>query len=269
MPVLYDSAHPDWSAVRRIFFDWLRSDPKANQLNTTGDAYQRFVEYANNNRQPQVLAFHVTEVFWQLLIEGIVAPGMNSSNQNLPWFHVTEYGKKVLAEEAGHPHDEAGYLARVRTRVPQPDPTVLAYLTEALTTFRRGTPVASTVMLGIAAERVFLMVCDSLLAALRDPGEQATLGGILQRFPMRPKLDWVHAKILALQNLRPPGLPDNVGLMVTALYDFLRTQRNDLGHPRDVPPDVNRDDAFANLQMFPRYYQIAEELRRFLAANWV
>lgn len=245
MPVLYDPAHPDWSAVRRIFFDWLRSDPNANQLNTMGDVYQRFVEYANNNRQPQVLAFHVTEVFWQLLIEGIVAPGMNSSNQNLPWFHVTEYGRKVLVEEAGHPHDEAGYLARVQTRVPQPDPTVLAYLTEALTTFRRGTPVASTVMLGIAAERVFLMVCDSLLAALRDPGEQATLGGILQR------------------------LPDNLGLMVTALYDFLRTQRNDLGHPRDVPPDVNREDAFANLQMFPRYYQIAEELRRFLAANRV
>jgi hypothetical protein len=236
MPVLYDPARPDWSAVRRIFFDWLRSDPNANQLSPMGDVYQRFVEYANNNRQPQVLAFHVTEVFWQLLIEGIVAPGMNSSNQNLPWFHVTEYGKKVLAEEAGHPHDEAGYLARVRARVPEPDPTVLAYLVAALTTFRRGTPVASTVMLGIAAERVFLMVCDSLLAALRDPGEQAALGGILQRFPMKP---------------------------------FLRTQRNDLGHPRDLPPDVDREDAFANLQMFPRYYQIAEELRRFLAANHV
>jgi hypothetical protein len=172
MPVLYDPAHPDLMAVRRIFFDWLRSDPGANQLNTTGASYERFVEYANNNRQPHVLAFHVIEVFWQLLIEGIVAPGMNSSNQNLPWFHLTEYGKKVLKDEAGHPHDEAGYLARVRTRVPQPDQTVLAYLSEALTAFRRGTPVASTVMLGIAAERVFLMVCDSLLAALRDAKER-------------------------------------------------------------------------------------------------
>lgn len=25
MPVLYDPAHPDWTAVRRVFFDWLRS----------------------------------------------------------------------------------------------------------------------------------------------------------------------------------------------------------------------------------------------------
>src|SRR5262249_45231202 len=149
MPVLYDPARPDCTAVRRIFFDWLRADPNANQLNPTGEAYERFVEYANNKREPQILAFHVTEGFWQLLVEGIVAPGMNSHNQNLPWFHVTEYGRRILAEEGGHPHDEAAYLGRLRTRVPQPDPTVLAYLVEALTTFRRGSPVASTVMLGI------------------------------------------------------------------------------------------------------------------------
>jgi hypothetical protein len=205
MPVPYDPAHPDMTAVRLILFDWLRSDPNANQLSTMGDTYKRFVEYANNNHQPQLLAFHATEVFWLLLIEGIVAPGMNSSNQNLPWFHVTEYGRKVLKDEAGHPHDEAGYLARMRTRIPQPDQTVLAYLSEALTSFRRGTPVASTVMLGIAAERVFLIVCESFLTALRDATERAAFSQVLERFPMKPKLDWVHAKILVLQNRGCPS----------------------------------------------------------------
>jgi len=269
MPVPYDPAHPDLEAVRLIFFDWLRSDPSAEQLNKNGTAYERFVEYVNNNRQPQVLAFHVTEVFWQLLVEGIVAPGMNSSNLDLPWFHVTEYGKKVLEAEAGHPHDEVGYLARVRARVPQPDLTVLAYLSEAVTAFRHGTPVASTVMLGIAAERVFLLTCESLLAALLDLNERAAFGSLLQRFPMKSKLDWVHAKLVDLQNLRVPGLPDNATLMVTAIYDFLRTQRNDLGHPREKPPIVDREEAFVNLQIFPRYYQTAEQVRQFLAVNQV
>ena len=109
----------------------------------------------------------------------------------------------------------------------------------------------------------------SQLVALRDPAERAALGAILQRFPMKPKLDWIHAKVSNLQNQRLPGLPENAALMVTAVYDFLRTQRNDLGHPRDSPPAVDREDAFVNLQMFPRYYQIAEELRQFLAANQV
>lgn len=108
----------------------------------------------------------MTEVFWQLLIEGIVAPGINSWNFELPWFHVTDYGQKVLADSAGHPHDETGYLAKLSSRVPNPDPTVMAYVREALTALRRGLPVASSVMLGIAAERVFLLVCESLLSAL-------------------------------------------------------------------------------------------------------
>jgi hypothetical protein len=195
--------------------------------------------------------------------------GRRLSKGLLPWFHVTEYGRKVLAAEAGHPHDEAAYLSRVRARVPEPDGTVLAYLAEAVSTFRRGTPVASTVMLGIAAERVFLMVCDSLLTALKDPGEQVALGNLRQRFPIKPKLDWVQAKIATLQSRRMQGLPDNASLMVTAVYDFLRTQRNDLGHPRDLPPTIDREDAFVNLQMFPRYYQVAEELRHFLAGTQI
>jgi hypothetical protein len=267
MPVPYNPANPDWSAVRRIFFDWLRANPDRNSLDNTGASYGPFVEYADNNQRPSILAFHVYEVFWQALVEGILAPGTNSPNPHLPWFHVTEYGRKVLDAEAGHPHDEAAYLEKVRARVARPDGTVLAYLAEAVATFRRGTPVASTVMLGIAAERVFLMVCESMLAALRDPGEQAAFDSLLQRFPMKPKLDWVQAKIAALKSRRMPGLPDNTSLMVTAVYDFLRTQRNDLGHPRDLPPTVDREDAFVNLQMFPRYYQVAEELRHFLATN--
>jgi hypothetical protein len=230
--------------VRHIFLDWLRTPGRGSQLPAMGDVYDPLVEYAKGNRQPQVLAFHVSEVFWQLLVEGIVAPGSNPMNPKLPNFHVTDYGRRVLAAEAGHPHDEAGYLARVRTRVPQFDPTVLAYLTEALSTFRRGTPVASTVMLGIAAERVSLLVCESFRAALRDEGERATFDRILQAFVMKPKLDWVLAKLASLQNRRPP-------------------------RPRELPPSIDREDAFTNLQMFPRYYQVAEELRQFLATNQV
>jgi hypothetical protein len=44
---------------------------------------------------------------------------------------------------------------------------------------------------------------------------------------------------------------------------------NDLGHPREVPPAVTQEDAFVNLQVFPRYYQTAEEVRAFFATNKV
>ena len=83
---------------------------------------------------------------------------------------------------------------------------------------------------------------------------------------MKPKLDWVHQKI---QSVKAPRFPENANIMVTAIYDFVRSQRNDLGHPRETPPAVTQEDAFVNLQVFPRYYETAEEVRAFLAANKV
>ena len=55
--------------------------------------------------------------------------------------------------------------------------------------------------------------------------------------------------------------------MLLAICDLMRCQRNELGHPREAPPSVQRPDAFVNLQIFARYYEIAEELRSFLASN--
>ena len=135
---------------------------------------------------------------------------------------------------------------------------------ESVNSFRHGDRVASTVMLGIAAERVFLLLCEALAAALSSPAEQKVLGKLLSSFPMNPKLQWVHQKI---QSIRAPGFPENANIMMTAIYDFMRAQRNELGHPREQPPAVTQEDIFVNLQVFPRYYQTAENVRHFFAAN--
>jgi hypothetical protein len=172
-------------------------------------------------------------VFWQLVIEGILAPGMDSSNLNLPWFHVTKYGKDVIQSGTANPHDPTGYLKRLKEKIQSPDPTVIAYLEESLATFRRGNRVASTVMLGIAAERVFLLLCDSLTSALADPNEHKAFAKILGRFPMKPKLDWVHQKIQLIPKTHS-NFPDNANVMLTVIFDFVRTQRNELGHPRET-----------------------------------
>lgn len=55
-------------------------------------------------------------------------------------------------------------------------------------------------------------------------------------------------------------------LLNTAILDALPAQRT--GPPRETPPPMHRH-AFVNLQIFPRYYEIAEEVRAFLGSNTV
>jgi hypothetical protein len=258
--------------VRQIIFERLRNEPDWSQLDRTGDGYARYVEYAGTESGHDArhrLTFLVEEMFWQLLVEGILAPGTSSNNPDLPFFHITQYGREVLTSTGPPPYDPTGYLKRLQERVTSPDPTVVAYLAESLETLRKGNLVASTVMLGIAAERVFLLLCESLETALANPAEKVAFAKLLARFVMKPKLDWVHNKIQQIQKLSPSGFPENATIMVVAIYDLIRCQRNDLGHPRQLPPRVNREDAFVNLQIFPRYYEIAEAIRTFLLSNTV
>jgi hypothetical protein len=214
------------------------------------------------------------DVFWQFVAEGVLAPGKGIGGgtymQNLPWFHRTAYGAGVIAAGEYMPHDPIDFLARLDRRVPSADPTVRAYLGESLTTFLHGNLLASMVMLGVAAERVFDLVCETLEPALADASERAQLAKLLLQMSVRKRLDWVHAKLRRIEDAkRPTGYPDRASVMVIAIYELMRAQRNDLGHPREDPPRPSRDDAHAHLQIFPTYYATAEALRSFLKVNQV
>lgn len=269
----FDPNSADIETARQVVFARLRGDGDWHSIDKSGDGFSSFVEYAGQPGRDGRwrLSVLANEVFWQLVVEGILSPGLNYSSPDLPWFHITEYGRKVLASSEPQPYDATGYLAELGKKIPQSDPTVMVYLAESLETFRKGNLVASTVMLGIAAERIFLLLCEALEPALADAREKAEFGKRLKAFPMKPKLDWVHEKIQQIQTRkpRPAGFPENATIMTVAIYDLLRCQRNELGHPRELPPNVTRADAFANLQIFPRFFELAEEVRSFLASNTV
>jgi hypothetical protein len=230
-----DSEKPDLKLLRLTIIERLRRDESWHLLPNSSAGFDDYIDPVHPERK-QVLVVHVNEVLWQLLIEGVLAPGLDSSNLNLPWFHITDFGRTVLDSSGPNPFDPEGYIDFVRRRVANADSTVLAYLAESLHTLRRGTLVASTVMLGIAAERVFLLLSASLHKALKDSREKKAFGDLLERFPIKPKVDWVRAKIDALQSARTYGFPENANIMVIAIYDFIRQQRNELGHPRERPP---------------------------------
>jgi hypothetical protein len=73
-----------------------------------------------------------------------------------------------------------------------------------------------------------------------------------------------------MQSAQPRArLPDNINVMITVVYDLLRVQRNDFGHPRELPPVPSRPEVFISLNLFPTYYSPVEEVRGFLSQNKV
>lgn len=255
--------------VRAAFLARLKADPGWNVIMFGRDNLGDYIEYTGNPSAARTRADFLTgEVFWELVTQGVLSPGYNTANPNLPHFHTTEYGKRVLAADGPVPHDADGYLKKVQDENPSVDLTVLAYLQESIECFVRGNHVASVVLLGISSERVFLLLAESLRSALSDPGELKKFEKIMDRFGLKPKLDFTSAKIKALQEKRK-CFPDNINIALCTVCDFIRLQRNDLGHPKETPPQVSREDAYINLRVFPRYYRMVEDVRTYLKNNRV
>jgi hypothetical protein len=256
--------------ARAILLERLRTDKTWVSINSYDPGFDPYVEYIGNDesRARIKLLVLIQEVFWEFIIQGIIAPG-TSLGTTLPWFHITEYGKKVLEAEEFLPHDPTGYLRRFRVDVVSPDLTVEAYLSESLNCFTRGSYIASIVMLGVASERAFLLLCDSLLNALSDPNEKSAFETVLKINAVKPKEDWVLNKIQVIQKMRPRPLPDNVNIMLTVIFDFIRSQRNSLGHPQEKPPKISREEAYVNLRIFPGYYKMLNQAIDYLSHHSV
>jgi len=119
-------------------------------------------------------------------------------------------------------------------------------------------------MVGIAAERAFILLCQSTLDSLADAKEKAEFKKIMARYQMKAKLDWVHQKLLTVQKKPPLGFPDNAIIATTAIYDLLRCQRNDLGHPQPTPPALLPEQVLDYLLVFPGFYGTIESVRAVL-----
>ena len=104
------------------------------------------------------------EVFWDLFRQGIITLGLNSSNSGFPWFRLSLFGSRILAnQDVYFFHDVSTYEQLIRNEVPLIDNVTMIYLKEAMQAFRVGCLLSSTVMLGVAIEHTFNLLIGKIL----------------------------------------------------------------------------------------------------------
>jgi len=96
------------SDLRPLVFAALRQEPRTHFVNVEARIRDLTPEYQPHD------ALKVRETLWELLIQGILAPGMNYANLDFPWIHVTDYGVRCLEANDILPHDPNRYTATPR-----------------------------------------------------------------------------------------------------------------------------------------------------------
>ena len=176
----------DTAQIRLCFLDILR-DGRASEFNTIvnqlpSKAISRGFLAPTQGPNRAVLLHTdeetVREIFWSFILQGILIPGLNNANPNLPFFTLTEYGRGVINNDEPVPHDPDGYLAYLKQEAPHLDPIAMFYVEEGLECFQRGTYTASVVMLGVASEKITLDMAIAVQQSIGQQGGQRLLRAI-------------------------------------------------------------------------------------------
>lgn len=230
--------------------------------------------FDNRNRSVglhQNLNTAVWNIVWDLIIEGVVRPGNGwNSSFELPFLHVTEFGKQSLKGIIA-PHDYDGYLRNLSTKVPNLDPIIMKYVAESVATFRHHCFLSSTITLGCASEKAFLLLLDSYTDAL-GPAEQAAFSTIIAK-ERSVKILHSHfkkeydAKLKA--RLKTSGKDgDWLSEMENALtfvFSYFRDVRNDAGHPTGTA--FSREMVQSHLVVLPAYLRTMYDLIEWIKAH--
>jgi len=197
----------------------------------------------------------ISEIIWTFIIQGILVPGRDDSNRNLPFLRLTDYGRRCMEENKILPHDPDGYLKEFERAVPSADPTIVEYLTEALQCFIHGLNRSAAIMLGGASEKGILLLIDSYAASIADPNKKTTIENqISKASSIFRKYKIFEKEFPALKQKLPQDLSDNVDTLLSGVFSLIRSSRNESGHPASGV-SVDRDTNYSHLKLFVPYCQ--------------
>lgn len=234
----------DKKALRPLVFDVLRKTPQTHLHAIENELRQRFEAYERSD----VLALH--EVVWELLIQGVLAPGKNSLNLNLPFVHVTEYGVRCLDDGSILAHDPDGYIARLSSEIPQADEgqglQVVEAAREGLLSFLAGCYAASAICFARAAE----ILIDLLVAATLRAARRAHRGThSLEESGHSPKAGLRAVMRSSVVRHLPEPWVDDLEPHLSGLLTLFQRSHSESGSPRH--PHIDRDQTLAYILLFP------------------
>ena len=165
---------------------------------------------------------------------------------------LTEYGKKCLEQDDIIPLDPSGYIEGIKRILPQLDPVVLEYLSESITAFNRDLILSSTITLGVASEQAMLLLMESFGNYISNSEQLKSAKNKLEGDDsvFRKYKVFKDALSQLSKNIRA-SFPQNFEVHLDTLFNFIRLNRNETGHPLGGGRDKNIQ--LANLQAFKSY----------------
>lgn len=152
-------------------------------------------------------------------------------------------------------------------RIPEIDPVIVRFVSEAILCFKAGSLIACAFLLGAASEKAVLLLVDTYASAIGDEkAKQKFRERISNKFISRI-FDEFRRSLKSSKN-KPSGQDwtQDIEIKITSIFQFCRICRNEAGHPH-LPPNLDRGILLANMGQFVKYLEDLYQLVRWYKEN--
>ncbi len=265
------------SELHSLVLETFKKKPETQYIGLCSDVANLAIEkkiVSNNKQIGSIGGFclgdkdedRVREIIWDLIVERVVTIGINSSNPEWPHLKLTDYGKKIINSSMPVPHDPSGYVNRIKSEIKNLDPIILTYLEESLKTYNINALLSSTIALGCASEKALLLLIESYKNAIQDIEKQTEFKRKTEKRFIKTQFDNFTKSLRTLQHI-PKDITDGLDIELLGLFEMIRNNRNDAGHP--TGKSIDKEHAFANLQVFIPYCKKIYQLISYFQSNQI
>lgn len=256
---------PTGQTVREVLLAEIKAQEPKNQTGPTlqqGTVLNAVARKLGANYN-QDLELAILTQWGELFRTGLLAWGLNLSNPNPPFFHLTERGRQALGNLRRDPSNPAGYLRHLAS-IANPNAVAISYLKEGLECYVAGLFKAAAVMIGASAESVILDLRDATVRKLTSVGKP--IPKHMEDRRIKPVSDALHGFFEGHKAGFSRELREPFEAYWSAFAQQIRATRNEVGHPLSVDP-VTSDTVHASFLIFPELVRLADSLSRWVAED--
>lgn len=248
----------DYYEIENIFVQFLKDrlqeklSVSATDRGTFGiDEWQKYLGDKVGYNIHQFEHLEALEIVYDFLSRNIISIGADWVNKDIPFFRITEYGKKLIEEDSMLPFDPDGYLEEFSKRVPGLNELVYKYLGEAIQAYHRFCLLSSITMLGVASECLFLDLTENLSEWMKTNKNDESLEGSLRGKGIYRNYRELKKTLEKIKEDIPEELKKDMESHIDNTFNYIRMCRNEAGHP--TGKEINKRELYAHLQAFDRY----------------
>jgi len=235
--------------IRTEIFSYLKTEYPKAQPNPQISYIFEYLEKKHDEDFCKQYEEVILDLIQEMINNSIIRPFTRSNGFSL--FKLTAYGRECIETENLLLYDPDEYIKELKKQIPKIDEITIRYMKESITTYHKDCLLSSTITLGTASENCMLLLIEAFAKAISDPEKREKFHKKIDGLFINAKYKKFREQFNSIEKFLPAALQEGIDPQIDNIFNFIRINRNEAGHPTGT--SLSKKEILAFHQIFADY----------------